>query len=91
MRFKGTVEGTGAAVSRSGSERSGIIVKAGGDLSGVAVVGWVNKNGRDVFEVTMTTGRSPAGRRKILGYIELKENGDVEWAQYESERIIKAR
>ena len=89
--FKGTVEGIGASVSCSGDERSGISVKASGELSGANILGWVSLDGRDIFEVSMTTGRRPKERKKILGYVELEENGDVVWTQYESERIIRAK
>ena len=57
-RFRGVVRGSRGAVSRLGSSKSGLVVRADGWHIGVCVECFVDDDGKDHIEVYKTGGSS---------------------------------
>lgn len=68
-RFRATIQGMRGEASRLGSENSGINVSARGWDIGVTVYGFVDKDGKDIFEVYQDGGSNGWGRGKMLARI----------------------
>lgn len=64
-RFKATIQGSRGQASRLGGVESGISVEANGWNLGIYVMGYVDDDGNDRFQVYRTDGSNGVTRRKI--------------------------
>lgn len=76
-RFRAVIEGrNGGQASRLGSTASGVRTHAAGWEVGVRVES-IGDPDRDVFEVSVTHGSSPAGERaRVVGRVALNAKGE---------------
>lgn len=72
-RFRGTVRGRKAAVSRLGDKGSGLVTECNGWHMGVRVEASVTPNGDDYFVVYLTCGSMGEGERQVVGTFRCAE------------------
>jgi len=68
-QFYAQIQGNRGAASRMGSKDSGIWSHTRGWNSGVEVVGRVDEDGNDVFEVFATSGSNGGGSRRLIATV----------------------
>ena len=74
-QFRATISGGRGEVSRLGSKASGVLTEANGWNSGVKVVGYVDDQGNDVFDIFATSGSSHINTRIFIGQVVLEDGG----------------
>lgn len=65
-RFYSEIQGNRGEATRMGTADSGICGHIRGWVLGGRVIGYVDKEGEDVFEIYVTSGSNGRGRSKLL-------------------------
>ena len=74
--FYADIQGNHGEATRMGTPTSGISGHIRGWNVGVRVYGHINSEGKDCFDITLTSGSSGHGRPKCLGTFTKKDLGD---------------
>ena len=65
-QFRAIIQGNRNSVSRLGGKNSGIIADVNGWNLGVTVIGHLDQNGQDVFDIYRTGGSNNPSRGKVI-------------------------
>ena len=74
-RFRGTIEGNGAAASKLGTPKSGLITRTNGWQSGVMVEALVSEADKDIFLIYATKGSAADTYSQYIGKVVVRGVG----------------
>jgi hypothetical protein len=75
-QFRATIHGQRGEASRLGSKKTGITAHVNGWDAGISVYA-AHQNGRDAFEVRLTTGSNGYGSSRTLGTLVNTDKGNI--------------